>query len=523
MLWRLEKSSKACFPNDRLRDYRKDSDLLFNRFYRVMEKNMIEHIKCWLTEDEIEKIHQATLEILWERGMKVEHAQGRNLLADAGAVVDGQNHMVRFPADLVERCIETTPGGFAMGGRHGTDVPLGMNSPTAVRSTSGAEGYIGLKSREYRMGTTGDLIEWTRLVDNMQHVDICAGFYPLDVPSDTRDVFTVKTMFENTIKPIFLNPYDVDSFRAIIDMAIAIRGSEAALKERPIVSILTSATSPGVILEYCIDQLILAGKYGVPVEVNAGPVMGGTSPVSIAGTILQNNVEILSLLVISQLANPGTPLIHRGITMAMDMSTGTGLMGAMECALGQAASAQLVKTKYKIPVSSNGPMTDAKISDGQSQIERTILTFLTGLTGTDLLLAPGYIESLYSVDPVQLVIDDEILGNLKRIVRGVDVNDTTLAKDLIKNMPSGSNYLAEMHTVENYRSESHIPEIFNRDARDIWAAEGSRDLNRKAQDRAAHILETCQPEPLSQEIQKELDSIYAAITKQKMEQDKSKH
>ena len=478
---------------------------------------MIEPIRCWLQEEEIDKIHQATLEILWERGMKVEHVFGRELLSDAGASVDEQSHMVRFPPDLVERCIETTPSGFAMGGRHGAEVNIGMKSPIAVRSTSGAEGYIGLKSREYRMGTSADLIEWTRILDNMQHVDICAGFYPLDVPSDTRDVFTVKTMLENTVKPIFLNPYDVDTFKAIIDMAIAVSGNESVLKEHPILSILTSATAPSVILEYCVDQLILAGKYGVPVEVNTGPVMGGTSPVTVVGSILQSSVEILSLVVISQLANPGAPLIHRNINMAMDMSTGTGLMGTMECALGQAAVAQLVKSKYKIPVSSNGPMSDAKIADGQSQIERTILTFLSGLTGTDLLLAPGYIESLYSVDPVQLVIDDEIIGYLKRILRGIDVNETTLAKDIIMGMAPGGTYLSEMHTVENFRSEYHLPKIFNRDARGAWEEAGSRDLNKRAQDHAFHILETSQPEPLAEDAKKELDTIYAAITKQNME------
>jgi trimethylamine--corrinoid protein Co-methyltransferase len=474
---------------------------------------MIEHIKCWLQEDEIEKIHQATLEILWERGMKVEHAQGRNLLADGGAAVDEKNHMVRFPPDLVERCIETTPGGFAMGGRHGKDVRIGMNSPIVARTTSGAEGYIDLISRKYHMGTSADLIEWTRLLDHMQHVDICAGFYPLDVPSHIRDVFTVKTMLENTVKPIFLNPYDVDSLQAIIDMASAIRGSEAALKERPIVSILTSATAPGSIIEYCVDQLILAGKYGVPLEVNTGVVMGGTCPVTIAGCILQSNVEILSLLVISQLANPGTPLIHRNITMAMDMTSGTGLMGAMECGIAQAAVAQLIKTKYKIPVSSNGPMTDAKISDGQSQIERSILTILSGLTGADLLIAPGYLEALYTVDPVQLVIDDEIIGYLKRIIRGIDINETTLAKDIIKNTPPGGNYLTQRHTLENFRSEYHLPKIFNRDARAKWTDAGSKDLNQRAKERAIEILKEHRQEPLDESVQKELDAIYAARLK----------
>ena len=473
-------------------------------------------LDCWLSEDEIEHIHNDTLEILWERGMQVQHPRALELLTDAGAKIDHQSGMVRFPPELIERCLQTVPNNFVLGGRFPDyDLSLGLNSRPIVRTTSGAEGYIDLRTREYRLGTADDLIEWTRLLDGLDNIHICAGFYPCDVPLATRDVFTVKTMMEHSAKHVFLNPYDFDTFKAIIDMAVAVRGSEQSMKERPLVTILTSATAPGHILDYCIDQLFLAGKYGVPVEVNSGPIMGGTCPVTIAGCVLQNNVEILSLAVISQLANPGTPLIHRGITMAMDMASGAGLMGTMECALAQVASAQLVRTKYNMPVATYGPMTDAKMTDSQSQIERTIQTFLAGLTGSHLLLAPGFLEALYTVDPVQLTIDDEIIGLLFRILRGININEDTLAKELIKGMHPGGNYLVEMHTVEHFRDEHYIPKCFNRNARSAWVEEGAKDLNQKAQERALNILKTHQPASLDKSVQKEVDAIYKAVTEKK--------
>lgn len=470
----------------------------------------------WLSDDDIERIHNDTLEILWERGMKVQQPQALELLTDAGAKIEHPSGMVRFPPELVERCMQTVPNNFVLGGRIPDKyLSLGLNSEPIVRSTSGAEGYIDLRTRAYRLGTTDDLIEWTRLLDGLDNIHICAGFYPCDVPMDTRDVFTIKTMMEHTTKPLFLNPYDFDTFKAIIDMAIAVRGSEQSLKERPLVTMLTSATAPGHILDYCIDLLLLAGKYGVPVEINSAPIMGGTSPVTIAGCVLQNNVEILSLAVISQLANPGTPLIHRGITMVMDMATGAGLMGTMECALAQVASSQLVRAKYNMPVATYGPMTDAKTADGQSQIERTIQTFLAGLTGSHMLLAPGYLEALYTVDPVQLTIDDEIIGLLLRILRGININEDTLAKELIKGMHPGGNYLVEMHTLDHFRTEHYIPKCFNRKPRNDWKEEGAKDLNQNAQERAINILETHQPAPLEESARKELDVIYQKVTDKK--------
>ena len=471
----------------------------------------------WLTDEDVEKIHQSSLEILEERGMRVRHKYALELLDAAGTKIDHDTHMVLFPPDLVEKCLSTVPAEIVIGSRNAeNDFTLGINETPYVRSTSGAEGYVDLLTRKYRLGTKEDLIEWTRLIDSLENVHICGGHFPIDAPMHTRDVINVKTILENTAKPVFVNPYELETFKAMVEMAMVVQGGKEELRQSPLITILTSATAPGDILDYCVDLILHAGEHGVPVEINSAPLMGGTAPVTIAGIVLQNNLEILSLAVISQLANPGAPLLHRGITMFMDMSSGAGLMGTAECGLAQAAASQVVQQKYNFPVVSYGLMSDAKIADSQSQIERTVQALLAGMTGSPLLLAAGFIEALYSVDPLQLVIDNEIMGILYRILRGVTFDEATLAKELIKNTLPGGNYLTQQHTLEHFRSEHHIPKCFNRNPRADWEREGAKDMNQLAQERAIALLDSYNRDSLTPAVLKELETIYAAITKQKM-------
>lgn len=475
-------------------------------------------INNWLTPDEVEQIHQASLEILWERGMRIKHRVALEMLDGAGAKIDDRTGMVRFPPDLVETCLATVPKEFAIGSRGGQhDFLLGKNEVPFVRTSSGAEGYLDLHTREYHLGTETDLVQWSRLAEGLENVHFCGGHYPSDGPLHTRDVLTAKTIFSNTTKPLFINPYDLDTFKAMVEMAMAIQGGKEALRQSPLMTILTSATAPSDILDYCIDIIFYAGEHGVPVEINSAPLMGGTAPVTIAGVVLQNNLEIMSLAVLSQLAHPGASLLHRGITMSMDMSDGSGLIGTTECALAQVAASQVVRTKYNYPVVSYGPISDAKLPDSQCQIERTMQTLLAGMTGSQLLLAAGFIEALYSTDPVQLVIDNEIIGNLYRILRGVTVNEATLAKEVIKSTLPDGNYLDCAHTFEHFRSEHNIPRCFNRMSRSSWLDAGAKDMNQLAAERASTLLETYNCPPLNGALLKELDEIYQVVTKSKNE------
>lgn len=468
----------------------------------------------WMTDSDIERIHNASLEILWERGMKVHSLRALDLLADAGAKIQQQTSMVRFPPELVERCIDSLPSEFTLTTRNlDSKFSLGANSGPLVRTGSGARDYIDLQTRELRPGTLDDLKQWVQLVDGLDNIQICGGFFPIDSPSEITDVAAVKTIMENTAKPIFVAPFDKKTFNAIVEMAVTIRGSKKNLIDRPFVTILTSATAPGNIFDFCVDTLLLAGEYGIPVEVNTSPLMGGTCPITVAGCLLQINLEILSLVVISQLANPGAPLIYRALTMAMDMANGEGVIGSMECALAQAAQSQFVRAKYNMPIASCGPITDSVIADGQSQIERTAQTFLSGLTGSQILVAAGAVNTAYTADPVQLTIDDEIIDLLYRVLRGFRIDESTLATELIKSMEPGEGYLQKEHTLHHFREEHIRPKCFNRFAREVWDRNGGKDLNQMAQERAIRILKEYQTTPLNPHVQQELDRIYLSLLK----------
>lgn len=291
-------------------------------------------------------------------------------------------------------------------------------------------------------------------------------------------------------------------------MATAIRGSAMALKERPLFSILTSATSPAVILDYCIDNILLCGEYGIPVELNATPLMGGTCPVTIAGGILQTNLEILSLVVISQLAHPGTPVLYRQIPLAMDMATGSAVAGSMECAMAYAAPVQLAREQYGMNVSAYGFVTDAVTPDGQSQIERAMMTVMSAFSGVSILSGAGNIDKGNVLDPVQLVIDDQITELALRGLKGFAVNEDTLAVDVIKNAGPGKEFLSETHTLQYFQSEHLRSGLLNRLDRSQWEAQGGKNLSAAAQAYAAKLVRQRSIQPLPADVQQEIDQIW---------------
>lgn len=463
----------------------------------------------WLSDDELNAIHDDSLNILWERGMQITHSGICSILSDAGAKIDKNTNMVHFPPEIVEQSIHEAPNKIVLGGRtHDRDLDVGANLKAIVRPITGTYRYVDLNNRTHRLGTGKDLQEWTRLLDALNNIHLCSGFLPDDVPKESRVLFMVKTMLENTTKPVTSAVDDPKQFKTMIDMAIAIRGDKKTLRERPLLCCLTSATSPGALFDYCVENVVMAGDYGIPMELNSTPLLGGTAPITIAGAIVQINVEILSLITISQLANPGSPVIYRGIPSTMDMASGISGFGAIECGIAHGALCQLAKEKYNLPVSNFGMATDSITSDGQSQIERTSQTFLSALSGSSILTGAGEINQCNTLDPVQLTIDNQMLDMVFRCLRGFEVTEKSRARDLIKKTGPGKEYISEMHTLEHFRTEYTLTHIFNHDSNDTWVEKGSKDLNQRAQEHAIKILKEHETIPLDKHTNEELNKIY---------------
>lgn len=461
-----------------------------------------------LTNEEVQKLHSTSLEVLNTIGLKIHSEKVRKMLEEAGAIVDHKTTLVRFPPHLVDESIKRAPQRVIYGARNPKyDLVLEPGGETYCRPITGAEGYIDVETGKYRMAKMSDVKDWARLVDALNNISYCTAPYPDDIPVDTRDIRIMQVLLENTEKHVEVQPYTGENMEYIVELALAVMGSEEELKKRPIFNVLTSALTPLQFSEYATDIMLVAGKYGVPVEINSMAIAGGTAPVTVAGVTLLSHAEVLAGIAIAEIANPGAPIVYRPLPLVLDMSTGVGLEGTVENAMMAAAQVQLIRETYGIPTNMFGQVTDALITDGQSMIERVFNTLLPALAGANIVSGAGQLEHCYTIDPVQLVIDDEILGMTYRMLRGFEVNDDTLGLDALARVGPGGNFLTDKHTLKYFKAEYFRPHIFNRRSREIWQSEGERDLNENARQRAITILREHKPSPLAEDIVNQLDSI----------------
>jgi len=464
-----------------------------------------------LSEQEVQKLHSASLEILNTIGLKVESEKARRMLAEAGAKVNQETMIVRFPPNLVDESVKKAPQRIVYGARNPKyDLVLEPGGDTFCRPLIGAEGYMDLETGKYRHAQLSDVKEWATLVDALEHISYHAGPYPADPPLDEGgDARILRILLENTEKHTgaYSGKYPEKYMKYMIELAVAVMGSEEELKKRPIFNLVVGTLSPLVLDELTTDTFSLFGKYGIPIELVPMPIAGGTGPVTVAGVTLLSHTELLAGIIVAEIANPGAPMVYRPGPNIMEMSSGAALEATVENAMISAAQTQLVRETYGIPTNMMGQITDTFIPDGQSMIERVFNTLLPTLARANLVSGAGQVEHVYAVDPVQLVIDDEIVGMTQRILRGFEINDDTLGLDALARVGPGGNFLSDDHTLKYFKTEYYRPRIFNRGTREIWQSKGAKDLNENARERAKAILKEHKPTPLPDHVLKELDSI----------------
>jgi len=464
-----------------------------------------------LSEQEVQKLHSASLDILNTIGIKIDSEKARKMLEEAGAKVNHETMMVHFPPNLVDESIKKAPQRVIYGARNPEyDLVLETGGDTFCRPLIGAEGYIDLETGKYRRVQLSDVKDWVILVDALENISYYGGPYPADPPLDEGgDARVLRILLENTEKhtAAYSGKNPKKYMKYMIELSVAVMGSEEELKRRPIFNLVVGTLSPLELDELTTDTFFLYGKYGIPIELVPMPIAGGTAPVTIAGTLLLSHAEMLAGIAIAEIANPEAPMVYRPGPVIMDMSSGAGLEATVENAMMAAAGAQLMRETYGIPTNMMGQVTDSLISDGQSMIERVFNTLLPALAGANIVSGAGQVEHVYTLDPVQLVIDDEIVGMTKRILRGFEINDDTLGLEALARVGPGGNFLTDKHTLKYFKTEYFKPRIFNRGTREIWQSKGAKDLNENARQRAKTILKEHKPTPLADNVVKELDSI----------------
>lgn len=462
-----------------------------------------------LQPEEIQRLHDATLQLLSDTGVVFDSDRALDVLRAHGAQVEGRT--VRFPSRLVEQAIEASPSEVVLHGRNPSrDVALGHGN-IHYTSCFGPVRVRPLGATETVPGTLEHLRNFTVLSDALDNVHYCLFHVrPHEVPAEFHDVYSAATMLKITDKHIHFS----QDTAANTDLLIAlgeVAAADAPEAEGPVFSLGGCPTSPLVYEEDVCRKLLTAVPKGIPFLVVSGAMAGGTSPATLVGTLLVQNAEILAGITLAQLLRPGAPVIYGTFSGGMDMRTGNFVMGGAELALMQAATAQLCRF-YHIPFGyGSGGWTDAREPSVQAGFEKGCTLLATVLSGVEVVHSAvgGMLGGAEIADYAQMMIDDELCNMVNRYIQGIEVNQETMALDLIKEVGPGGQFLDADHTARFFRQEHFLPRLLER----VTGETKIPGILESARERAREILETHKPNYLTQAAAERIDELVEQYVK----------
>lgn len=461
-----------------------------------------------LSRKEIQDICDSALVILQDVGVEIFEQQAIDILVRDGATfADGRIHL---PTKLVMDSIEQVPSRFSLYARNQkNNVVVGSGSPL-IEPMIGRINVIDLETGQKRRTSIADVAKLIKLADALgnYHVLHSGAVMPRieGVPEGMAHIHGYIESVSNSSKVIKGSGRGREVAQDCITMASILSGKRTEdLAQEPPLFTTINVISPLRHDRAQTEGLMTYAQHGIPVEITAEPQMGATSPVTFAGTLIQQTAEVLSGIVLAQRVNPGTPVIFGTCAAAMDLRKGLIALGGVEGALINVAHAQIAR-HLGIPSRGTGSNTDSKILDVQAGYEKTMTLLMTVLAGNDIIFYPGTIEHALTIDYRSLLIDNEICGMALRVARGIDVNEQTQAVQLIKETALKGNYLGKKHTIMNMNKELFFVELTDRDTREDWMERGGKALDEIARERVKEILRTHQPDPLSESVRRDLMS-----------------
>ncbi len=460
------------------------------------------------THAELEKIHDATLEVLRMTGVQFQSAEALDILEGGGCIVDRAGQVVKFPAWVVEEAIDSAPSQLLLAGRdERNDYALGGRRVGFTTFGAGVK-TVNPETGEVTESTKVDAGNAARLADAVDQADVATTvLVARDMPGTSYDLHMLEACFANTTKHVtHIDVSGGENARRMFEMAALIAGGRDELRERPVMSILTCPTSP-LMLHGSVCGIIMEGaRWGVPILVLSMAMAGGTSPVTIGGTLVTHNAEVLAGIVLAQLTSKGAPNIYGSSTTMLDLVNGSAPMGAPEEGMISAAAGALAQM-YRLPSWTTGNWGDSKVEDGQAAHEKTISALLPALAGVNMMYGMGALESGMAFSPTQLLIDAEIASMVRRVVQGSPIDTQSLGVDVIHRVGYGGSFLKEPHTLAFKDREQSRTSLFDRRTRGAWEKRGGITVAERAAERAVGLLATHEPEPLPSAVAEEMRAI----------------
>jgi trimethylamine--corrinoid protein Co-methyltransferase len=440
-----------------------------------------------LTQDQIEEIHFATLEVLDRVGVIVHGEEALALLRRSGARVDGER--VRIPAWMVQEALASAPCRVVLSNRNG-ERALFLEKGRIYYGTGSDTPYtIDVLDGRHRLAVKQDVANAARITDALANIDFAMSLgLASDVPGTTNDIHQAEAIMLNTTKPFLYTAHNRRNLATIIKMAETVAGSPEDLSANPFLCLYNQPSSPLQHTKEVVEKLLYCADKRLPINNTVAVMMGATGPVTMAGSLVIANCELLSALVIHQLKARGAPFIYGGGVPPMDMRASTCSYGGPEVQKGCAALAAMGRY-YDLPVFTAAGCSDAQLFDQQAGMEAGFSIVFAGLAGGNLIHDCGYIGIGMTSSMEMLAMCDEVAAMTKYLLTGIDVSRDTLALDLIEKVGPGGNFLAEEHTVKFFKREMYFPTLLNRAGYDTWKEDGAIAFEQRANKKVRDIID----------------------------------
>ena len=459
-----------------------------------------------LSAEQMDQLLPEALRTLATVGVFVENEEALALLQEAG--MELKQGRVLITEEAVQTALASAPSRIKLFDRHGEQAMDLGGDRVHFDPGSAALHILDAETRRRREPVSADCVHlaWVAAACNNIQAQ-STGLIPTDVPGNIADRFRLYLALSNCSKPVWTGTFLKDGFTVMKEMLVAVRGSEEALREKPLATFDCCPTPPLKWSDLTCQALLDCARAGIPAELVSMPLAGATSPVTLKELVTQHCAECLSGVVIHQLGRPGSPIIYGGSPSALDMRHGTTPMGAIETMMIDMAYAQVGK-KLGLPTHAYMGLSDSKTADWQAGMESGLGVVLAALAGVNVVSGPGMLdfESCQSLE--KLVLDNEACGMALRLVRGISDNSEVPASELIKAVVEAGHFLADPHTRKHFRQELFIPgPVIDRGQYGEWESRGAPDSFNAARARVEKIIAKGNPAPLPEDLQQDLTGL----------------
>jgi trimethylamine--corrinoid protein Co-methyltransferase len=460
----------------------------------------------FLSIEDKARIHRGVVEVLSEIGMKIMHDEARALLQNAGCQVP-RDGMVRIPVQLVEKAVKSAPENIAIYDREENHV-MDLGGHRSYFGT-GSDLIYSLDSEKMtrQQCILDDVAQSARVSDALPNIDFIMSFaHPSDMPPERAYLLSFQAMANNSIKPIVCTAECRDDLYEMWQVAKIIRDGEENLRAKPYFIHYAEPISPLKHPVDSLDKLIFCAEKGIPAIYSPAPLAGSTAPMTLAGHVVQGLAECFCGLVIHQLKAEGAPFLMGMGPAVLDMVTGQCSYNAPEFLMGYMAMAEM-SHYYNLPNWGYAGISDSQIPDEQASFEAGLLTFMAAMVGSNLNHDVGYLDFGRTGSLEMIVISNEIIDQVRRMQRGIPVDDDQIAVPVIRDAGPQGQFITHDHTVQHLRTTQWRPKLFSRMGFENWEETGSQSLLQKAQLRLAEISVNHHAPSISKEKQREIQNL----------------